>query len=311
MIDRKVFRPVRRSVLTEQERRSTIRSSMFLKAKYHPDETFDKLKARLVAGGDQQDNSLYTDLSSATVSTSAVFTLAAEAAHEGRHVAVVDIGGAFLNADMGKDLPIHMRLDKTMTEFLTTLDPTYRSHVDDRGGVTVRLQKALYGCVESSGLRYENLRATMESIGYKRNEMDVCLFNKMNSKGVQCTVCVHVDDLLIMSKSKSMINELTDGLTKRYGEISLKHGYGVRFHSYRSGQGGNVRVQRRPAKEFRYNRYSTYTRYGRVVRSQGHGTPSARRSASVVPQVRGDDPVPGQACEAGAPHSCILPKNQV
>jgi hypothetical protein len=46
----------------------------------------------------------------------------------------------------------------------------------------------------------------------------------MNSKGLQCTVCVHIDDLLIMSKSKSMINELTDGLTKRYGEISLKHG---------------------------------------------------------------------------------------
>jgi hypothetical protein len=75
MIDRKVFRPVRRSVLTEQERRSTIRSSMFLKAKYHPDGTFDKLKARLVAGGDQQDKSLYVDISSATVSTSAVFTL--------------------------------------------------------------------------------------------------------------------------------------------------------------------------------------------------------------------------------------------
>jgi hypothetical protein len=37
-------------------------------------------------------------------------------------------------------------------------------------------------------------------------------------------VCVHVDDLFIMCKSKSMINELTDGLTKRYGEISLKHG---------------------------------------------------------------------------------------
>jgi hypothetical protein len=33
-----------------------------------------------------------------------------------------------------------------------------------------------------------------------------------------------VDDLMIMSKSKSMIHDLTQGLTKRYGEISLKHG---------------------------------------------------------------------------------------
>jgi hypothetical protein len=224
MVVRGVFKPVHRSLLNEHERRSTIRSSMFLKAKYHPDGTFDKLKARLVAGGDQQDKSLYTDLSSATVSTSAVFTLAAVAAHEQRRVAVVDIGGAFLNADMGHKVPVHMRLDKTMTEFLITLDPSYRTFIDSKGGVTVKLRKALYGCVESSGLWYENLRATMEDLGYKRNEMDVCVFNKSNKKGVQCTVCIHVDDLLIMSVSESMIKDLTDGLTKRYGEITLKHG---------------------------------------------------------------------------------------
>ena len=142
---------------------------MFLRAKYLPDGSFDKLKARLVAGGDQQDKSLYDDLSSATVSTSSVFTLAAVAAHEHRHVAVVDIGGAFLNANMSQRVPVHMRLDKTMTEFIATLDPSYRAYLDDRGGVTVRLDKALYGCVESSGLWYENLKATMVNLGYKRN----------------------------------------------------------------------------------------------------------------------------------------------
>jgi hypothetical protein len=117
-----------------------------------------------------------------------------------------------------------MRLDKTMSEFLITLDPSYRTFLDDKGGVTVRLNKALYGCVESSGLWYENLRASMEGLGYKRNDMDVCVFNKTSKKGIQCTVCIHVDDLLIMSASKSMIKEMTDGLTERYGEISLKHG---------------------------------------------------------------------------------------
>jgi Reverse transcriptase (RNA-dependent DNA polymerase) len=182
---------------------------MFLKAKYHPDGTSDKLKARWIAGGDQQDKSLYTDLSSATVSTSAVFTLVAVAAHELRHVAIVDIGGAYLNADMGKAVPVHMRLDKTMTGFMTTLDPSFSSFVDDRGGVTVKLKKALYGCAESSSLWCENLHATILSFGYERNDMDVWVFIKKNKKGVQCTVCVNVDDLLIMSKRKGMIHELT------------------------------------------------------------------------------------------------------
>ena len=224
MLVRKVFRPVHRDSLDAVQRRSTIRSSMFLKAKYLPSGEFDKLKARLVAGGDQQDKTLYDDLSSATVSTSSVFTLAAVAAHERRHVAVVDIGGAFLNANMRSDIVVHMRLDRTMSEFLITLDDSYRTYVDDRGGITVRLEKALYGCVESSGLWYDNLMTTLTSMGYVRNEMDVCVFNRRCGRGVQCTVCVHVDDLLIMSESSSMIRRLTDGLTERYGEISLKHG---------------------------------------------------------------------------------------
>jgi Reverse transcriptase (RNA-dependent DNA polymerase) len=224
MIDRKVIRSILRSGLDNSERRSSIRSSMLLKAKYHADGTFDKLKARLVAGSDQQDKTLYDDLSSATVSTSSVFTLAAVAAHEHRCIALVDIGGAFLNADMEDKILVHMRLDRTMSEFLVTLNPSYTTYVDDRGGLKVKLDKALYGCVESSGLWYENLRATMSSLGYKRNDMDVCVFNRRNSKGVQCTVTVHVDDLLIMSESSGMIKELIDGLVGRYGVISLKHG---------------------------------------------------------------------------------------
>ena len=81
--------------------------------------------ARLVAGGDQQDKGLYEGLSSPTVSTSAVFTLLAVAAHEKRRVAVVDISGAYLNADMSQDVPVHMRLDRIMSDIIIDIDPTY------------------------------------------------------------------------------------------------------------------------------------------------------------------------------------------
>ena len=134
---------------------------MFLKQKNNPNGSFLKLKARLVAVGDQQDKSLYEDLSSPTVSTSAVFTLLAVAAHEERRVVVVDISGAYLNADMALDMPVHMRLDQTMTDLIIDIDPSYSKYTDARGGVTERLKKALYGCVESSGLWCENLHVTM------------------------------------------------------------------------------------------------------------------------------------------------------
>jgi hypothetical protein len=99
-----------------------------------------------------QAKKLYEDLSSPTVSTSSVFTIAAIAAHEKRHLAVVDIGSAFLNATMQKSVPVHMRLDKTMSEYLVRVNPKYAEFRQTNGTITVLLKKALYGCVESASL---------------------------------------------------------------------------------------------------------------------------------------------------------------
>jgi Reverse transcriptase (RNA-dependent DNA polymerase) len=219
MLDKRVWVPVIGAKLSAIENSRVIRSSMFIKRKNFPDGKFEKLKARLVAGGDQQDKKLYDDLSSPTVSTSAVFTMIAVSAFESRHTAVVDISGAYLNADMPVGVPVHMRLDS-----LITLDKRYEKYADPNGRVIVLLRKALYGCVESAALWYNNLKVTMIGLGYQTNVRDGCVFNKVGEKGVQCTATVHVDDLLIMSTSKKMISDLAEGLRVRYGEITLAHG---------------------------------------------------------------------------------------
>jgi hypothetical protein len=56
--------------LTEAHRRSIIRSKTFLKKKFFSKRIFDKLKSRLVAGGDMQNRSDYSEdeTSSPTVS---------------------------------------------------------------------------------------------------------------------------------------------------------------------------------------------------------------------------------------------------
>ena len=174
MIDKRVWAPVMEGKLSSMQRASTIRSSMFLKQKNNPDGSFLMLKARLIAGGDQQDKGLDEDLSSPTVSTCAVFTLFTVVAHEKRRVAVVDISGAYLNADMTMDVPVHMHLDRTMTDIIISIDPRYGKYTDARAGLTVHLKKALYDCVESAGLWYENLHATMLELGYL---CDKCIFN--------------------------------------------------------------------------------------------------------------------------------------
>ena len=99
MIDKKVWGPVDVNGLSGEEKHRIFRSSMFLKEKFLASGEFEELKARLVAGRNQQDCDLYNDLSAPTVATSSVFTLLSIAEHENRTITVIDISWAFLNSD--------------------------------------------------------------------------------------------------------------------------------------------------------------------------------------------------------------------
>ena len=54
MLDYKVGHYVRQNDLTYVQKQNILRSFMFMKQKYFPDGSKDKLKARLVADGSQQ-----------------------------------------------------------------------------------------------------------------------------------------------------------------------------------------------------------------------------------------------------------------
>ena len=114
MLDKEVWQPVHRDSLTEQERLETIPSSMFMKEKYYADGAFEKVKGRLVAGGNKQDRDKYDDLSSPTARLSSLTSVAAIAACEGRIVETGDIPGAYLNSKMKER--VNMRLNRVISE---------------------------------------------------------------------------------------------------------------------------------------------------------------------------------------------------
>ena len=63
----------------------------------------------------------------------------------------------------------------------------------------------------------------------------------MDIDGTQCTVAFHVDDLLITSESKSIIDVLCAGLSSKYGDVTRKDGpivnyLGMVFDRSRSGE---------------------------------------------------------------------------
>lgn len=79
---------------------------------------------------------------------------------------MVDIGIAFLNAVMPKSMPVYMRLNNTMSEYMARINPMYSQYRERNGSITVLLKKALYGCVESASLWYDNLRVSLKGLGF-------------------------------------------------------------------------------------------------------------------------------------------------
>ena len=71
---------------------------MFLTPKSLPSGKLDRVKGRIVAGGQRQDKSLYEDkeISSPTVALTSVLITAALAAKEGKHVVTLDHKAAYL-----------------------------------------------------------------------------------------------------------------------------------------------------------------------------------------------------------------------
>ena len=225
MINKGVMHPVRTCDLSSEQYKAIIRSSTFVKAKYKPDGSFDKLKARLVAGGNMQDRCMYEakDISSPTVKQESVMMIAAIAAQEKRNVVTVDITGAYLNADMSKS-EVHMRLDKCHAEILCALDPSYKEFLCRDGTVVVRLDKALYGCIESARLWYEHLSQTLiKKIGFRVNRKDACVFIKGHGSK-QVVTCVHVDDLMITCTDDEELESVVSSLQKKYKALTVHRG---------------------------------------------------------------------------------------
>ena len=139
------------------------------------------------------------ETSSPTVTTEAIMLTAGIDAKEGRDVATSDIPGAFLQADMeGPD--VYVKLAGEIAELLVKMFPEkYQIYVTYENGKMViyaRLKKALYGTMQAALLFWKDLSRQLLSWGFKLNDYDNCVANKMIN-GKQCTIVWHVDDLKI------------------------------------------------------------------------------------------------------------------
>ena len=227
LLDKDFAEPIRPEKTSPDMIRTAISSKMFVKQKLKPDGSVDKVKSRLVARGDMQDRARYMgeDLSATTADCLSVLTVLAIAAHEKRHVLSADVGGAYLNASLGKDSPeVLMKIDKRLSIILSEESDEYKDAVREDGTILVKLKKCLYGCIESAAKWKDHLTDTLIKNGLQCNPYDTSIMNKTCDDGSQITVAVYVDDLLITSTNKEAATELLNSITKRYKDVKSHEG---------------------------------------------------------------------------------------
>ena len=201
-----VFTPILKSDLTLEEKKKAVSLLMFLKEKR--DKT---VKGRFCAKGRKQHGDwTKQETTSPTVLTKSVFLTAVVDAREYWDVACYDIPGAFLHADSDKS--ITMILKGRLTELMVHVVPNlYCKYImvdkNNTPILYVKIQKALYGLLQSALLFYQKLVRDLEDNGFVLNLYDPCIANKMIN-GKQMTVCWHVDNLKVLHVDPEEVTRL-------------------------------------------------------------------------------------------------------
>jgi hypothetical protein len=140
--------------LSDDQRSKIVRSHMFLREKYE-DGRFIKMKARLVADGRMQDRTVYHDYSSPTAKTKSVMTCLKLAAVHNWNMLKLDIGGAFLCADMTESEEVYMLSDQQLSRMCGEWVPGVKEFIRMDGKMVVKVSKAMYGLIQSAKLWYK------------------------------------------------------------------------------------------------------------------------------------------------------------
>jgi hypothetical protein len=108
---------------------------------------------------------------------------------------------------------VFMTMDPDMSDILCEeaeqMDQGGSFQKDNSGRVTVKLEKALYGCVQSARLWYNHFSSFLKRIGFTPNPYDQCVFNCVRN-GKQLTLAMHVDDGLATCEDLKQLQWLDD-----------------------------------------------------------------------------------------------------
>jgi hypothetical protein len=216
MIKYKVLKPIKFDLIPREDLSNIIPAFMFLKHKYFADGTFDKIKARLVAGGHKQTEDTYDQTTSPTINPITVMILLNIMTILNLESRIIDIKGAFLSAPWKPGEPIiYIKLPKDVSNIWVKLYPEYNSFIHTDGHLYVRVYKYIYGLKQASRKFNEHFNEFMIRNDFTKSISDECVYLKKCEK-YMLIIGAHVDDLIILAAMTSYIDEFQALLTTQF-----------------------------------------------------------------------------------------------
>jgi hypothetical protein len=210
-IDRKVWTPTKLEKL--RARQKPIRVKWVFKKKNEQDGTI-RYKGRIVVKGFVQIPGIDFTLTHSPVAqeSSIKIVLALALMNENWSVEMIDIEAAFLEADMDEE--IYIEWPEGVKEF------GYFTQAE-MNGRCLRLEKAMYGCVQSPLMFFKEMTKHLREIGLSQSLTDPCIWFLHSPEGeLIFIIAVYVDDCILTGEQPE-IDEFKKNVQTRFNISDL------------------------------------------------------------------------------------------
>lgn len=192
--------------------RVAIGSKWVFKLKKDEFGVIKRYKARLVAQGYTQEYQVdYEEVFAPVVEKETIRVLLSLAGTHNWVVQQYDVTTAFLNGLLQEE--IYMSLPKGFGET----------------NKVCRLIKSLYGLKQAARVWNSTIHETLVNINFVQSKVDKCLYIYKHGNDI-CYLVIHVDDLLIASPNKSLIESLAEKIALKFdikSEGAIRHFLGM------------------------------------------------------------------------------------
>nr|AAV88069.1 hypothetical retrotransposon [Ipomoea batatas] len=182
--------------------RKALKNRWVYRVKHEEGTSVPRFKARLVVKGFSQKKGIdFDEIFSPVVKFSSIRVVLGLAARLDIEIEQMDVKTAFLHGDLDEE--IYMEQPEGFK-------------VKGKEDYVCRLKKSLYGLKQAPRQWYKKFTSVMSKHGYKKTSSDHCVFVNRYSDDDFVILLLYVDDMLIVGRNASRIQELKQELSKSF-----------------------------------------------------------------------------------------------